>query len=134
MADAEQPFSPQQSRSPVPAPVSGFLLGAVAGLCLAAAFGYPYAARKARQGWNLVPVIVAAADLPAGSVITYDVISQRPVPEQFATPSLLRPDHAAEIINLRLRVPLSAGDPIHTAYFEAAPAGAQEQPVKRLPK
>lgn len=40
---------------------------------------------EVRRGWNLVPVVVAAVDVPAGTTLTFDMISQRSVPEQFVT-------------------------------------------------
>jgi len=34
-----------------------------------------------RRGWNLVPVVVSAVDISEGTVVTFDMISQRSVPE-----------------------------------------------------
>ena len=48
-----------------------------------------------RRGWNLVPVVVASQDIPEGTVVTFDMISQRSVPEQFVTSSVVKPDSAS---------------------------------------
>ena len=71
-----------------------------------------------RKGWNLVPVVVAASDIPEGTVVTLDMISQRQVPEQFATSSVVRPESASHIVNQKVLVPLQAGDPLLWSQFE----------------
>src|SRR6476646_7792759 len=65
-----------------------------------------------RRGWNLVPVVVAADDIPEGTVVTFDMVSQRSVPEQFITSSVVKPDSASYIVNQKVLVPLQAGDPL----------------------
>ncbi|MBS2031222.1 MAG: hypothetical protein JST54_25205 [Deltaproteobacteria bacterium] len=74
--------------------------------------------RAVRAGWNLVPVLVIADDVQAGTVITYDVISQRAVPEQFVTTSIARPDRANELVGKRIKVPLKAGDLLLWSEFD----------------
>ena len=71
-----------------------------------------------RRGWNLVPVVVAASDIPEGTVVTLDMISQRPVPEQFVTSSVVRPESASHVVNQKILVPLQAGDPLLWSQFE----------------
>lgn len=66
--------------------------------------------RDARDGWNLVPVVVAAVDIPAGTTLTFDMISQRSVPEQFVTADIVKPDSASYIVNERIAVGLMQGD------------------------
>jgi pilus assembly protein CpaB len=108
-----------------------FLLGLLAGLgagifvagLLGGAVGYAMIKRaesNARRGWNLVPVVVAARDIPGGEVVTFDAISQRAVPEQFVTSSWVRPDSASYVVNLRTMAPLKAGDGLAWSYFEGA--------------
>jgi pilus assembly protein CpaB len=75
-----------------------------------------------RRGWNLVPVVVAATDIPDGTVVTFDMISQRPVPEQFVTSSVVKPDSANYIVNQKVLVPLQAGDPLLWSQFETTKA------------
>src|SRR5437764_3563118 len=54
-----------------------------------------------RRGWNLVPVVVAAVDIAEGTVVTFDMISQRSVPEQFVTSSVVKPDSASYVVKDR---------------------------------
>jgi len=75
-----------------------------------------------RKGWNLVPVVVASQDIPEGTVITFDMISQRSVPEQFVTSSVVKPDSASYIVNQKVLVPLQAGDPLLWSQFETTKA------------
>ncbi|MBL8921054.1 MAG: Flp pilus assembly protein CpaB, partial [Myxococcaceae bacterium] len=50
-----------------------------------------------RKGWNLVQVVVAAVDVSEGTVVTMEMISQRSIPEQFVTSSVVKPDSASYI-------------------------------------
>ncbi|HZI15437.1 MAG TPA: SAF domain-containing protein [Myxococcus sp.] len=74
--------------------------------------------RDVRKGWNLVPVVVAAQDIPEDTVVTYEMISQRSVPEQFVTSSVVKPDSASYIVDQRVHVPLQAGDMLLWSQFE----------------
>jgi pilus assembly protein CpaB len=78
---------------------------------------------RVKKGWNLVPVVVAAADLPEGTTIGLESISQRAVPEQFVTSSVVRPDSTEYVVNQRLLVPVQAGDPLLWTQFEASRVG-----------
>ncbi len=71
-----------------------------------------------RRGWNLVPVVVAAVDIPEGTVVAFDMISQRSVPEQFVTSSVVKPDSATYVVNQKVLVPVQAGDPLLWSEFE----------------
>lgn len=75
-----------------------------------------------RRGWNLVPVVVAAMDIPEGTVVTFEMISQRSVPEQFVTSSVVKPDSASYVVNQKVLVPLQAGDPLLWSQFETTKA------------
>lgn len=75
-----------------------------------------------RVGWELIPVVVASQDIPEGTVVTFDMISQRAVPEQFVTSSVVRPDSASYIVNQKVLVPLQAGDPLLWSQFETTRA------------
>jgi pilus assembly protein CpaB len=72
----------------------------------------------ARVGWNLVSVVVATTDIAEGSTVTFDMISQRAVPEQFVTSSVVKPDSASYIVNQKVLVPVQAGDPLLWSQFE----------------
>jgi pilus assembly protein CpaB len=75
-----------------------------------------------RRGWNLVPVVVAAADIPEGTPLSFDLVSQRAIPEQFVTSSVVKPDSASYIINQKVLVPVQAGDPLLWSQFESTRA------------
>ncbi len=75
-----------------------------------------------RRGWNLVPVVVAAVDIAEGTVVTFDMISQRSVPEQFVTSSVVKPDSASYVVNQKILVPVQAGDPLLWSQFETTKA------------
>ena len=49
------------------------------------------AKNDARKGWNLVPIVVAAVDISENTVVAMEMISQRSVPEQFVTSSVVKP-------------------------------------------
>jgi Flp pilus assembly protein CpaB len=108
---------------------SGFVLGVLSGFAVGflvlvlALFvgGYAWAQKKvreAKEGWNLVPVVVAAQDIPEGTVVTFDAISQRSVPEQFVTSSVVKPDSVSYIVDQKILVPVQAGDPLLWSQFE----------------
>src|SRR3954468_19108644 len=75
-----------------------------------------------RRGWNLVPVVVAASDIGEGTVVSFDMISQRSVPEQFITSSVVKPDSASYVVNQKVLVPVQAGDPLLWSQFETTKA------------
>lgn len=78
--------------------------------------------REARQGWNLVPVVVVAVDVPAREAISMEVLSQRSIPEQFVTGSVVRPDEASKVLGRRVRAKVLAGDPL--LWRDLLPVGA----------
>jgi pilus assembly protein CpaB len=129
------PLRPSPPLAPVRRPLSTgapWKHGRVAPLALAAGlmlmgFGVAWSAlakerADVRKGWNLVPVLVAAVDLAEGTVVTLDQVSQRSVPEQFVTSSVVRPDSASYVIGQRVQVAVAAGDPLLWSQFEAARA------------
>ena len=106
--------------------VGGVMVGALVGMLVAGALTglvgllwVQRAYRNARLGWNLVPVVVAAEDIPAGQEVTFDLISQRSVPEQFVTSSVVLPEAASRVVNQRLLAPVKAGDPLRWSEVEA---------------
>jgi pilus assembly protein CpaB len=128
-----------QGSPPVPPPRptsdktgSGFLLGLGIGVALFLVLGlvggvvaYSAVKRKevdVRKGWNLVPVVVAAKDIAENTVVSLEMISQRSVPEQFVTSSVVKPDSASYIVNQRVLVPLQAGDMMLWSQFETTKA------------
>jgi pilus assembly protein CpaB len=71
-----------------------------------------------KKGWNLIGVVVANEDIPEGTVVTFEMISQRSIPEQFVTSSLVKPDSASYIANQKILVPVQKGDPLLWSQFE----------------
>jgi len=75
-----------------------------------------------RRGWNLVPVVVASQDIPEGTIITFDMINQRSVPEQFVTSSVVKPESATYVVGQKVLVALQSGDPLLWSQFETTKA------------
>ena len=117
---------PPVPRAP-PNPWRGSLPFALAGMLatVAVAVGWMTVVSSERQvtrAWNLVPVTVAAHDIPAGTLVTFDMLSSRAVPDQFITASVVKPDSASYVVNQKILVPVQAGDPLLWTQFEMAAA------------
>lgn len=69
------------------------------------------AAHSAHAGAD-TSVVVASRALPAGTVLTPESISERPLPSALVTKSMVLPKDAAFLVNQRLLEPLEAGEPI----------------------
>ena len=95
--------------------VATFLVLAIVG----SVFWIQKRATDARKGWNLVPVVVAAVDIAEGTTVTFDQISQRAIPEQFVTASVVKPEAASSVVNQVALVPILAGDPILWTHFSS---------------
>ncbi|MFZ5441791.1 MAG: Flp pilus assembly protein CpaB [Myxococcota bacterium] len=101
-------------------------LALAAGLALLG-FGITFSAlakaeADVRRGWNLVPVVVASTELSEGTVVTMEHLSQRSVPEQFVTSSVIKPDSASFVVGQRVMVAVAAGDPLLWSQFETSRA------------
>lgn len=66
----------------------------------------------------LVPVVVAAVDIKAGTTVTFEMISQRSAEASMVTSSIVKPDSASYIINQKTRFPILAGDVVLWSFFE----------------
>lgn len=100
--------------------VVALVLGLLAGIIHVSAVRKERA--DARKGWNVVPVVVAAQDIPEGTVISYDMVAQRPVPDQFVTSSVVKPDSVTYVVGQKVLVPLQQGDPLLWSQFETTKA------------
>jgi pilus assembly protein CpaB len=87
--------------------------------------GLRRAQANATVGWNLIPVVVAAADVSEGTEITLELLTRRSIPEQFVTSSVVSPDSASYLIGQRVLVPLQAGDPLMWSQFSSTRAAEQ---------
>ena len=91
-------------------------------------------ARLASADEELTPVVLAAVDIPAGTVVTMEMLSQRSVPRRLVTSSIVKPDSASYIVNQRIRRPMLQGDLMAWNNFDAPPLRAIEACEKKLSK
>jgi pilus assembly protein CpaB len=74
---------------------------------------------KIKEGWTLVPVVVANRDVVEGTVLDYDMVAKMQMPEQFVTPSVVKPSQFEKVIGQKLMVPLQRGDLILWSHFRS---------------
>lgn len=68
---------------------------------------------EATRGWQLEEVLAAREDIPAGTIITEDLIQNIPMPKQFIYESIMVPADIDFALKKEAIVPLKAGEPIH---------------------
>jgi pilus assembly protein CpaB len=75
---------------------------------------------EVRRGWDLVPVIVAATDIAAGTEIALEMVAQRPIPSQFVSASNIKFDEHVlnTLVGQKVMVEIKAGDPLLWTQFE----------------
>ncbi|HVG57193.1 MAG TPA: SAF domain-containing protein [Hyalangium sp.] len=78
----------------------------------------------------LVPIVVAARDLPAGTVVTFDDLLQRGIPARLVTSSIVKPESASYVVQQPLMLPLLAGDPVQWSFFQLSPKDVHEACAK----
>lgn len=99
--------------------VVGFILGvAVMNMAGHQAKSSEKGAEDSLAGSQLVPVVVAAVDIPEGTAVTFDHIQQRSAPKQLVTSSVVKPESANYIVNAKLLVPVQKGDMLLWSQFE----------------
>lgn len=79
--------------------------------------------RAVLDGWQPVPVLIAAEALEEGSELLYSSIERGEMPARFVSSSMVPPEHADTILGQRLLVPLQPGDPILWSHFEVREEG-----------
>ncbi len=79
--------------------------------------------RAAREGWELIPVVVAAEELPRGAMLGRNLLAERRVPAQFVTSSVIRPEGLRYVLEQRLAVSLQKGDLLLWSQVETAAGG-----------
>lgn len=91
----------------------------VAFVAVAAVAWFTIAPRIAevRNTWALKSVVVMQQDLPVGESITFDTLTQRYLPAQFVTDSMVAPDDVSGVVNRPAPVPLKAGDVLLWGMF-----------------
>lgn len=70
------------------------------------------------HGWNLVPVLIANVDLPEGTLVTPQLVSERTVPARFVSTSVVTPESARIVLGQKVQVAVAAGDPLMWRQFE----------------
>jgi len=104
--------------------VRGLLIGLIismAVICIGSLAGYVTVQelrRAARTGWNTRPIIIAYGDVAPGERLVLEKLSQRWIPEQFITRSMVTPDSASLVANAELRTQLREGDPVRWVDVE----------------
>lgn len=84
-----------------------------------AGLGFVFLWRHKREGARAVqtvPVVVAGRDLPAGTVLTYEMFARRPLAESLVTPA-----RANDAVGRTLQVPLHKGDLLRWSDVAAGP-------------
>jgi len=66
-----------------------------------------------------VPVVVANRDVVEGTVLDYDMVAKMQMPEQFVTPSVVKPNQFEKVLGQKLMSPLQRGDLILWSHFRA---------------
>ncbi|HEX8706607.1 MAG TPA: SAF domain-containing protein [Myxococcaceae bacterium] len=67
---------------------------------------------------SLEEILVAARDLPMGTLLKSTDVVTRSVPSSGVTPSIIKPDAASYLMDQRVLLPMLAGDPVQWAFFE----------------
>lgn len=75
--------------------------------------------KKARSNWTLVQVVVAAEELPAGSLLTVDNVAVRAVPAMGEKSDVVKGDAMAFVLDQKLAVDVQMGDPLFYSQFVA---------------
>lgn len=70
-------------------------------------------------GWKMVPLVVAAHDIPEGTRVTNADLEQREVPEFLVTTSLVKANAVGYILKQKLLVPVQAGDFMVWSAFQS---------------
>lgn len=92
--------------------VAGVALGLAVGVVVGAplAFGVArWVSKPTLDTWRLEPVVVSAVDLPPGTTVTMEHLSQRMVPVRFTNTAAIRPDEASKLIGAHTLTVVEAG-------------------------
>ncbi len=81
---------------------------------------------QARRGWELVPIVVAAADVSANTAITIDLLAQRPMPSQFVTANIIGPQNYSLVVGHKVLIDLKKGEPLRWTQLEQPGHGGGE--------
>jgi Flp pilus assembly protein CpaB len=96
--------------------IAGLVLSSV-GVAAAAFLAVTPRLEAMRKAWALTPVVVMAEDLRMGEPVIYDVISQRSIPAQFVTDSMVKPSDAPFVVGRPATMALQKGDVLLMGVF-----------------
>ncbi|HYI00658.1 SAF domain-containing protein [Hyalangium sp.] len=103
----------------------------LASLCLlASACAEARAAEPAERKYE--QVLVATRDLPAGSIVTYDNMGVKELPEGYLSSSVVREGNAAFIKDQKVLLPVLKGDLVLWSFFTLSPI--QNEVLGHCPK
>ena len=101
---------------------AGVVIGVAVALALVGGTSALAISSKRRQvmsGWELRPALVFTADVPEGSTVTLENLSERPLPEQFLSGSAISPADARLIVGHKVGFAAQAGAVVRWAHFKA---------------
>jgi hypothetical protein len=105
-------------------PFTMTLLGALAGGAVSFCVGgillfshFSLVSARARGEFAPIPVLVAAVDISPGAQVNMDMLSQRSVPEQAVTHSLIKSEEASFVVGQKSTARLSPGDVLRWSDF-----------------
>jgi hypothetical protein len=108
-------MSDQPNSASLAAVAVGFLLGSVsAGGCEARRM------QRAKEGWNLIPAAVATQAIKAGTPLSSGMHAAGEVPEQFGTPTLVKPDQVSRFDGQPLLFDVIQGQLLSTQMFPSS--------------
>ena len=105
MNSSEAPRDAQGGRKTY---VVAAVLAAMAGLLAYTSISQRRA--EVEKGWEPTPVLVAARDLPGGTVLDQDMLRVEAIPSRLVTPSIVRSDLLASVQDAKLLLPMKQGD------------------------
>lgn len=74
---------------------------------------------QVKEGWELVPVVVADRDVQEGMALEWDMVAEHRMPKQFVTTNVVDPKQMERVIGQKLMVPLQRGDLIVWSQFHS---------------
>lgn len=74
-----------------------------------------------KTAWTTRSVVAVARDLPAGTVLTDDVLKVIPMPTGFVTAQAVAGDELADLIGQKLEVPVANGAMVRRSFVSPSP-------------
>ncbi len=109
----------------------GLVSGAMCGLLVASWTNLTTRVQLNKLTDELVSAVVASSPLAAGDIASQEKVSERRVPADVLTRSVIRPAQAGYMVSKEIDVPVLAGDLLYWQYFETSvdahmPPGSRE--------